>query len=72
MFVCNSIIYDTIEEIKSAMEGMLSPEIKEEITATVEVLEYSKSRKWVQWPVVWCAKEKSNEATRFVSFAMAS
>ena len=33
-----SIIYDAIEEIKSAMEGMLSPEIKEEITATVEVL----------------------------------
>ncbi|MDR1866266.1 MAG: translation initiation factor IF-2 [Bacteroidales bacterium] len=34
-----SIIYDAIEEIKSAMEGMLSPEIKEEITATLEVLE---------------------------------
>jgi translation initiation factor IF-2 len=34
-----SIIYDAIEEIKSAMEGMLSPEIKEEITATIEVRE---------------------------------
>jgi translation initiation factor IF-2 len=34
-----SIIYDAIEEIKSAMEGMLSPDIKEEITATVEVRE---------------------------------
>jgi translation initiation factor IF-2 len=34
-----SIIYDAIEEIKSAMEGMLSPEIKEEITATLEVRE---------------------------------
>lgn len=34
-----SIIYDAIEELKSAMEGMLSPEIKEEITATVEVRE---------------------------------
>ncbi len=34
-----SIIYDAIEEIKSAMEGMLSPEIKEEITATVEIRE---------------------------------
>lgn len=32
-----SIIYDAIEEIRSAMEGMLSPEIKEEIVATVEV-----------------------------------
>ena len=34
-----SIIYDAIEEIKSAMEGMLSPDIKEEITATLEVLQ---------------------------------
>jgi len=32
-----SIIYDAIEELKAAMEGMLSPEIKEEITATLEV-----------------------------------
>ena len=34
-----SIIYDSIEEVKSAMEGMLSPEIKEEILGTAEVLE---------------------------------
>ncbi len=34
-----SIIYDAIEEVKAAMEGMLSPEIKEEIIATVEVRE---------------------------------
>ena len=40
-----SIIYDAIEEIKSAMEGMLSPEIKEEITATVEILEVFKITK---------------------------
>ena len=32
-----SIIYDTIEEVKSAMEGMLAPEVKEEVTAMVEV-----------------------------------
>ena len=32
-----SVIYDAIEEVKDAMEGMLSPEIKEEITAEVEV-----------------------------------
>ena len=32
-----SIIYNAIEEIKSAMEGMLSPEVKEEITATLEI-----------------------------------
>jgi translation initiation factor IF-2 len=40
-----SIIYDAIEEIKSAMEGMLSPEIKEEITATIEILEVFKITK---------------------------
>ena len=34
-----SIIYAAIEEIKSAMEGMLSPDIKEEVTATLEVLQ---------------------------------
>lgn len=34
-----SIIYDAIEEVKSAMEGMLAPEVKEEITATIEVRE---------------------------------
>ena len=40
-----SIIYDAIEEIKAAMEGMLSPEIKEEVTSTVEVREVFKITK---------------------------
>ncbi len=40
-----SIIYDAIEEIKSAMEGMLSPEEKEEIVATLEVREVFKVSK---------------------------
>ena len=40
-----SIIYDAINEIKAAMEGMLSPEIKEEILGTVEVLEVFKITK---------------------------
>ena len=34
-----SIIYDAIEEIKAAMAGMLSPEIKEVVTASLEVLQ---------------------------------
>jgi len=34
-----SIIYDAINEVKAAMEGMLAPEVKEEITATLEVLQ---------------------------------
>ena len=32
-----SIIYDAIEEVKSAMEGMLQPDIKEEVTGSAEV-----------------------------------
>ena len=32
-----SVIYDSIEEVRQAMEGMLAPVIKEEVTATVEV-----------------------------------
>ena len=34
-----SIIYQAIEEVKNAMEGMLSPEIKEEVIGTAEVLQ---------------------------------
>lgn len=40
-----SIIYDAINEIKSAMEGMLSPEIKEEVVATLEIRETFKITK---------------------------
>ncbi len=40
-----SIIYDAINEVKSAMEGMLSPEIREEITAMVEVQQVFKISK---------------------------
>jgi translation initiation factor IF-2 len=34
-----SIIYDAIEEVKAAMEGMLAPVVKEEVTASIEVRE---------------------------------
>lgn len=34
-----SVIYQAIEEVKDAMEGMLAPELKEEITGTAEVLQ---------------------------------
>ncbi|GHV11277.1 hypothetical protein FACS1894162_6570 [Bacteroidia bacterium] len=40
-----SIIYDAIEEVKSAMEGMLAPEMKEEIIGNVEVLDVFKITK---------------------------
>ena len=34
-----SIIYDALEEVKAAMEGMLAPTLKEEVTSTIEVRE---------------------------------
>lgn len=40
-----SIIYDAIEEVKDAMEGMLAPTIKEEVTAQVDVRQVYKITK---------------------------
>ena len=40
-----SIIYNAIEEIRAAMEGMLSPEVKEEIVATLEIRDVFKVTK---------------------------
>ena len=40
-----SVIYDAIEEVTAAMEGMLSPDIKEVITANVEIMETFKISK---------------------------
>ena len=40
-----SIIYDAINDIKDAMEGMLSPDFKEEVTGTCEIRETFKISK---------------------------
>ncbi|MBA4155024.1 translation initiation factor IF-2 [Flavobacterium sp.] len=40
-----SIIYDAIDDLKDAMEGMLSPEMKEEISGTAEIRETFKISK---------------------------
>jgi translation initiation factor IF-2 len=40
-----SVIYQAIEEVKDAMQGMLAPEIKEEVTGTAEVLQTYKISK---------------------------
>ena len=40
-----SIIYDAINDLKDAMEGMLSPEMKEEVTGTAEIRETYKISK---------------------------
>ncbi|MDR0385106.1 MAG: translation initiation factor IF-2 [Prevotellaceae bacterium] len=40
-----SVIYNAINEVRDGIEGMLAPELKEEITATVEVLDTFKITK---------------------------
>lgn len=40
-----SVIYDAINEVKDGIEGMLAPEMKEEITSTVEVMDVFKITK---------------------------
>jgi translation initiation factor IF-2 len=40
-----SIIYDAIDELKSAMEGMLKPKVEEQVTASIEIRETFKISK---------------------------
>ncbi len=63
-----SIIYDAIEELKSAMEGMLSPEVKEEVTATLEVRETFKITKvgTIAGSMVREGKIKRNSKVRLI------
>lgn len=63
-----SIIYDAIEEIKSAMEGMLQPKIKEVVTATLEVLSIFKISKvgTIAGSIVKEGKVKRNNKARVI------
>ncbi len=63
-----SIIYDAIEEVRAAMEGMLSPEIREEIVATLEVLETFKITKvgTIAGCIVKEGKIKRNSKVRLI------
>jgi translation initiation factor IF-2 len=40
-----NVIYDAVDDVKSALEGMLEPEVTEEVTGTVEVREIFKAPK---------------------------
>ena len=59
-----SIIYDAINEIRSAMEGMLSPELREEITCTVEVRDVFKITKVGTIAGCYVREGKINRNTR--------
>ena len=50
-----SVIYDAIEDVKEAMEGMLEPVIKEEILPTSKYVRFTTSPKSVTWPVPTCS-----------------
>ena len=53
-----SIIYDAINDLKDAMEGMLSPDFKEEITGLQKLERPLKFQKSVLLQVVWLQLEK--------------
>ncbi len=63
-----SIIYDAIEEVTAAMEGMLAPELKEQVTATVEVREVFKISKVgiVAGSLVKTGKVKRSDKARLI------
>lgn len=63
-----SIIYDAIEEVKSAMEGMLAPTLKEQVTATIEVREVFNISKvgMVAGAVVKTGKVKRTDKARLI------
>ncbi|NCC09164.1 MAG: translation initiation factor IF-2 [Bacteroidia bacterium] len=63
-----SVIYDAIEEVKAAMEGMLAPELKEQITATIEVREVYNITKVgiVAGAVVKTGKAKRSDKARLI------
>jgi translation initiation factor IF-2 len=63
-----SVIYDAIEEVRSAMEGMLSPEIKEDIIGTLEIQEVFKITKvgTIAGCIVREGKIKRNSKVRLI------
>lgn len=63
-----SIIYDAIDEVKAAMEGMLSPEIKEEFVGTAEIREIFKITKvgTIAGCIVKEGKIKRNNKVRII------
>jgi len=47
-----SIIYDAINDIKNALEGLLEPTYKEHILGRAQVIQVLASAKWEPWQAV--------------------
>ncbi len=63
-----NIIYDAINDVRAAMEGMLSPEMKEEVTATGEVKQIFKISKvgTVAGAIVLTGRMKRSDKLRLI------
>ncbi|MGL4851123.1 MAG: translation initiation factor IF-2 [Phocaeicola sp.] len=63
-----SIIYDAIEEVKAAMEGLLAPTVKEQVTANIEVREVFNITKVGLVAGAWVksGKVKRNDKARII------
>ena len=48
-----SIIYELLEDVESAMKGLLEPELREQVIGEAEVREVLNSARRVRLPVVW-------------------
>jgi translation initiation factor IF-2 len=44
------VIYEAVDEVRLALEGMLSPEEREKILGTAEVRDVFKITRWARWP----------------------
>jgi len=67
-----SVIYDAIEEIKSAMEACFLLKLKKRLLPPLKYVKFSKSLKLVQLPDVLYGKGRSKEIIRCMLFVMVS
>lgn len=66
------VIYDAIEEIETAMKGMLAPKYREVVMGRIEVRQVYKISMSVQLPVLMCSAARSPDSARSVWFVTAS
>jgi translation initiation factor IF-2 len=68
IFSLFSVIYDAVDEVRDALEGLLSPEIKEEMLGIAEVRETFKVSKIGTIAGCYVTMEKSTEMSQSVLY----